>query len=78
MTGAKSDLMVWMHPNGWAWDAGGHIKCSIIAIVVTIADGIVKSASSALIVQYFGLNPPNTLISFLNLLGDASMFRYSA
>jgi hypothetical protein len=43
MTGAKSDLVVWMHPNGWAWDAGGHIKCSIIAIVVTIADGIVKS-----------------------------------
>ena len=40
-------------------------------------DGIVKSATNALSAQYFGLNPPSTLIYFLNLLGDASMFRYS-
>jgi hypothetical protein len=47
-------------------------------IIKTITEGIVKSAKNALNVQYFGLNPPNTLMSFLNLLADASIFRYSA
>ena len=47
------------------------------AISTVMTEGIVKSATNDLSVQYFGFNPPNTLISFLNLLGDASMFRYS-
>ena len=47
------------------------------AIVNTTIDGIVKSARNALIVQYLGSSPPSFGISFLNLLGDASILRYS-
>jgi hypothetical protein len=49
----------------------------VIAIVITIIDGIVKSEINDFKVQCLGVNPPNIGKSLRSLLTDVSIARYS-
>ena len=50
----------------------------VIANVITIIDGIVKSEINDFKVQCLGLSPPNTGKSLRSLLTDVSIALYSA